>query len=287
MSQERKYDRIIGLAHLLLPLALGLLTGALSLIPDSAHAVGLVIQQTAAGQLIAGFVYQRIVTQVLLAFWGVAAGAVFYYGARLVLDSYKDQALSEVNTAFINLLIGFAIIACSAALASAFSTSGLSSDAVADIQPDLVASSLDSVRRFIIAFSAAIFVLIVTIAALQMITSRGEEGEFDKWRKVLVGAVTGVVIMFLADAIVLAVAERDALLILEELRGIAMFLLTIIGFLCAVAIIVAGVLLIVSIDESLRDRAKTTIISTLIALAVVMASYAIIATFVPISSNIP
>lgn len=255
--------------------------------PLPADAIGLVIQPTVSGQLIRGFVSSRIIAQALIAFWGLAATAVFYYGARLVLDSYKEQSLSEANTSFINLLIGFAVIACSAAIASALSTQGLSSDTVADVDPALVATALDSVRQFIISLTSAIFVLVIVIAAFRMTLSNGDQGEFDKWKKIIIGCVTGVMIMLIADAIVLAVSERDALIIITELKGIALFLLTIAGFLCVLAIIVAGVLLIVSIDESLRDRAKTAITGTLIALGIVICSYAIISTFLPDTSITP
>jgi len=64
-----------------------------------------------------------------------------------------------------------------------------------------------------------------------------------------------------------------------ELAGIARFLLTIFGALAVIGILAAGVMLIVSVDESLKDKAKKLVIACMIALVIVIASYGIIDTF--------
>lgn len=57
-------------------------------------------------------------------------------------------------------------------------------------------------------------------------------------------------------------------------------MLTLLGFLAAIALIVAGIMLIISIDESLRDKAKSIVIGTLITLVVVFCCYTLIIIFV-------
>ena len=61
----------------------------------------------------------------------------------------------------------------------------------------------------------------------------------------------------------------------------ALWMLTLIGFICVAALIAAGIMLIVSIDESLKDRAKRIVIGTLISLLIVVASYTLIIIFIP------
>jgi uncharacterized membrane protein YozB (DUF420 family) len=90
----------------------------------------------------------------------------------------------------------------------------------------------------------------------------------------------GVAISLVAFAIVHAVADNDPGLLVEEMKGIILFLLTIFGTLCVVALIVAGVFLVISFDESLKDRAKKVVIGTLTALVFVLVCYTAIVTFV-------
>lgn len=50
-------------------------------------------------------------------------------------------------------------------------------------------------------------------------------------------------------------------------------------FIGVIALIVAGIMLIISIDESLREKAKSIVIGTLITLVFVLASYTLIIIF--------
>lgn len=234
----------------------------------------------AGAQALAGFIELHLVQQALFAFWGISAAAIFYYAVRMVLEAYKDESYTNLSNAFINVLSGFAVIACASAFAAAFYTPGLSADNAADISPTILGIGVQSVADFIITMSAGIFVLMVVIAGIGMVTSRGDSGAFEKWRKILIANIVGVVVMFVAFYIVHAVSDINSGLLIEEMRGLALFLLTLLGFMCVVALIVAGVLLIVSVDESLRDKAKNIIIGTLITLALVVLCYTLIVTFV-------
>lgn len=218
----------------------------------------------------------HIINQALLAFWGIAAAAIFYYAVRLVTEAHKDSALTDISNSFINLLVGFAIIAIAGAFAQAFTTPG------AVIIVDPLIGGLNSVSEFIIKMSLGIFIMLVVIAGVQMILTQGDQAAFDKWRKILVMNAIGVVIMIVSynALIIQAVTLNRPDIIVEELKGLALFLLTLIGFGAVIAMIIAGVMLIVSIDESLKERAKQIIYGTLIALAIVIASYAILVTFV-------
>jgi uncharacterized membrane protein YozB (DUF420 family) len=64
-----------------------------------------------------------------------------------------------------------------------------------------------------------------------------------------------------------------------ELIGIGTFIITIFGVLAVVCIIVAGIFLVISADEQLKDRSKKIIITTAVAILVVMASGIILSVF--------
>lgn len=233
----------------------------------------------AGAQALASFIQLHIINQALIAFWGIAAAAMFYYAARMILESQNEQAYSNISNSFIYVVTGFAVIACAGAYASALYSPVLSSDPSANINVSAVDPALRSVANFLITMSAGIFVLIVVMAGLRMVASQGEQGEFDKWKKILVSNCIGVIIMLIAYFIVQWVAVRDSAIIVNELLGISLFLLTLVGFGCVIALVIAGILLIISIDEAYKDRAKRIVIGTLLALAIVLASYTLIITF--------
>lgn len=217
------------------------------------------------------FIRIHIIDQALIAFSGIAAAAIFYYAVRMIVDAYNEKAFTDVTNSFMYVMMGLMVIA----LAGAFTNSFFNT-----ISPGLLIPGINSIISFIIRAAEGAFTLMIVIAGLRMVVSQGDEGAFDKWKKILVGNCIGVMMMLIANFIVIGIASRDAGVIVEELSGIGLFMLTIIGFACVAALVIAGVLLIISIDESLRDRAKRAIIGTLISLMIVMAVYSLIFVFV-------
>jgi hypothetical protein len=245
----------------------------LLLIPTVCGAAG-------GAQALSAFIQAHIITQGLIAFWGISWAAMFYYAVRMVLTAQNEDAFTQASTSFIHAFIGFAIIACSAAFAAAFSTTGFSGVPATGVQPDILEGSIVSVSNFMIQMSAGMFVLMIVISGVRMVTTQGEEGAFDKAKKLLAMNCGGVMLMLVASSIVNGVASTDSGFINEELTGIGFFLLTLLGFLCVIALIVAGIFLIVSIDEGNRDKAKKIVIGTLITLVLVFILYTLILTFV-------
>lgn len=249
------------------------LAGVLILLPSICSAA-------AGAQALAVFVQTHIILQALIAFWGIAWAAMFYYAVRMVINAQKEEAFSEATTSFVFAFSGFVIIACAGAFAAAFSTSGFSGGPATGVTPGILQGSIASVSNFIIEMSAGIFILMIVIAGVRMVTTQGDQGAFDKAKHLLAINCGGVVLMLVAAAIVNGVSSTNAGIINEELKGIALFLLTLMGFFCVVALIVAGVYLIVSIEDGLRDKAKKIIIGTLITLILIFILYALINTFV-------
>lgn len=207
----------------------------------------------------------------MIAFTGIATAAIFYYGIRMIVDAHNEKAFTDVQNSFIYVLSGFIVIALSAAFVNSFASG---------IAPINLTAGIYSVGTFFRLAGAGVFTMMIVIAGLRMVTAQGDEGAFTKWQKVLVGNCIGVMLMFLADAIVTGVNTGNPAAIITELIGVGLFMLTIIGFSCVLALVIAGILLIISIDESLRDRAKRAIIGTLISLLIVVATYTLIFTFV-------
>lgn len=249
------------------------LAAVLLLIPAICSAAG-------GAQSLSAFIQAHIIVQGLVAFWGISWAAMFYYAVRMVLTAQSDDAFTQATSSFINAFIGFAIIACSAAFAAAFATTGFSGGPATGVQPSILQGSIVSISNFMIEMSAGIFVLMIVISGIRMVTTMGEQGAFDKAKKLLGINCGGVALMLVASAIVNGVASTNEGYINEELIGMGTFLLTLLGFLCVIALIIAGIFLIVSIDEGNKDKAKKIVIGTLITLALVFVLYTLILTFV-------
>lgn len=218
------------------------------------------------------FVQIHIFNNVMYLFGGVALALGFYYGFKLIATANTESALSEAGLSVVYALFGFAVIA----LAKPFSlTFG------GGINPILLRTSItEGIIPYLLETASAIFTVISTLAGIRMIASRGDTGESQKARTLLVYNVIGIVLMLAADAIVFSVSSGTPGRVQAELVGIGLFLLTIIGALSVVAIILSGIFLIVSVEDSLKERAKRTITGTLISLGVVMISYTVLISLV-------
>ena len=62
--------------------------------------------------------------------------------------------------------------------------------------------------------------------------------------------------------------------------GIINFTLTLIGALAVFTIIIAGIMLVLSVDEGLKDRAKKAIVVAVVGLIVALLSYILVRFFV-------
>ncbi len=244
-----------------------LLTGLwLLLIPSicSAQAVAL-----------ANFLESFLVTQIMIAAGGVILGFLFYYGARMIFESQNESAITDARKSFVYALVGFAILAAMFPLRMAFVTG-------TDINPvntAILIPEFTSLRSYIIVVAEGIFVLMITLHAFRLLTSQGDEGAADKVRKSLVMNILGAVLILLANVIASAVMGADAGMIAVELAGIAGFIITLIGGIAALTLIVAGILLIVSVDEGLKDRAKKIVTGTIIAIIIALISYVLLLAF--------
>ncbi len=216
----------------------------------------------------------------IVAAGGVVALFIFYYGARLILESQNEGVLTETRKSFLYAITGFAILAVMYPLAYTF-TRGVTSQN--PINTQLLIPHFDDLRGYIIIVAEGVFVLLLTFHALRLLASMGDESAVEKSRKGIIQNIAGIVLMALADVISAAFLGEDASGIATELAGIAAFVVTLIGGIATLALIVAGVVLIVSVDESLKERAKRIVSGTLIAIIIALLSYVLLLTFAPTS----
>jgi hypothetical protein len=211
----------------------------------------------------------------VIAFGGIVFAAAVFYGLKLAAESRKDGSIAEAGVAYSQIFAGAAIFLGAFALANAFGTVGT-------IAPEEVeVGILVGVVAYLIQMVGGVLVLNIVIQSFRMILAQ-DEGGVSSARTNLISSLIGTAIVMLAAGIFNLVRpgafNHD---INSRIVGIANFVGVFFGLLAVVAIIVAGIMLIVSIDESLKDRAKTIIITALVSVIAIAVSLGVIQILVP------
>lgn len=221
---------------------------------------------------LATYFNDTIIAGARIAFIGLLIGAVIYYGLKLLFAPESDNAATEAKQAFEYALLGVILMTGASLLAQSFVTGGVA-------EPSGVNTVLDTIVVFIKAVIAVALLVNISIQGFQMIVST-EEGGVTKARTRFLHAIFGAAIVLLTSPIVNMMYQRNASAGEIELKGIANFLITIFGILAVVALIVSGILLVISVDESFKDRAKKLATASLVALVVVICAAAFVNFFI-------
>ena len=209
-------------------------------------------------------------------FGGLLIAMLIFYGIKLLLGSHNESTLGEVKMAYGHALAGSVIVGGAFLFADTFA--GTTGGDLVDEAPFNIV--ILNVILFFKALLATVVVLNIVIQGIRLIVAL-EDGDIDKARKRLLHGMVGAAFVILASVIVDAFyISRATAPIVAEAFGIARFALTIFGALSVIGLIVSGIMLVVSVDESLKDRAKKLIIVCIVALAIVITSYGIINIFI-------
>lgn len=223
----------------------------------------------------AAYFNDTILAGARVAFIGLLVGAVIYYGLKLLFAPESDNAATEARQAFEYALLGVILMAGAGLIAQSFVTFVTTGVA----EPSGVNTVLDTIVVFIKAVIAVALLVNISIQGFQMIAAT-EEGGMTKARTRFLHAIFGAAIVLLASPIVNMVYQKNASAGEIELKGIANFLITIFGLLVVVALIVSGIFLVVSVDESFKDRSKKLATASLVALVVVICAAAFVNFFI-------
>lgn len=218
------------------------------------------------------YINATIVAGARYAFVGTLIAAIVYYGLRRLFMPDSESALNETRQSFEYAFVGAVLILGAELIASSFVTGG-----VAD------AAGVNSVFLTMVIFMKAI----ISVALLTNITIQGfrmivasEDGETAKARKRFLHGCFGAAIVLVAAPIVSTLVGANHAIALTELKGIANYIITIFGFLAVVAIIVSGIWLVISVEDSMKERAKKLIIASVVALILVICAAALVNFFI-------
>lgn len=214
----------------------------------------------------------NIGTQATAMFVGFLLAMIIFYGFKLLFGANEENAQTEVKTAFAYAIGGATLVMGATVIASAF----MPSAAIVTVGP--ITAIINNVLDFIFGLGGTALIVAITIQGIRMIVAQ-EEGQASEARKNLIYAMIGAAVLILARVIVESVTgtgQLEGSELSAEISGIVGFLATIFGVLALIAIIIGGFMLVISYDESLKEKGKKSIITGLVALAVVSAAQAII-----------
>lgn len=227
----------------------------------------------------------------MIMFTGLLFGMLLFYGIKLLLGSRSENIVTEVRQAYLHAFVGCVIVGGAFFLANTFASN--TNQLVVEGAFNAVTSN---VIQFIAGLIATLVLVNVVVQGIRLVVAM-EDGDIDKARKGFISGMIGAGIAILAIPFVrvftnvetaggggiIGVGIGEALL---QLLGIGRYITLIFGALAVFGILAAGIMLVVSYDESLQDRARRLIIICLVALIICLAAFGIATLFINVNSPI-
>lgn len=273
---------------------LAILTGALSLvIPHTvfgfsntimaeglAPVCGVLGTNCAGGGAVglSGLILNTIVPAARVGFVAVAVIILLIAAFTMIAESGDEGKVKDSRMVFVYALVGALIVAVSASIVDAISPAGGANGIIAQdgiITNAIIPTAID----FLLALLGVAVVVNIVVQGFRLIASRGEQDQIDRAKKRLIATFFGAILVLLAKQVSNLVFTRDSSGIASEIAGLANYLLTFVGAIAVILLVVAGIMYILSADESLKDRAKTLIKVAIIAIVAILVSYPLVAAF--------
>lgn len=219
-----------------------------------------------------GYAQSVLIPGLMSVFVAIAMGFLFYYAVRLMLESEDESTIAETKSAYAYAISGVAVVSLAQLIVAG---TGIGTSNVVDAGP--VNTAIGLVIDYLLAMTSAAVTAMMVFQAFRIILLQGQESEIEQQKKRFFNGLIGVAVILIAGPLVNSFLPGSNSNILSgEVVGIVNFLLTLFGALCVLGIIVAGILMVVSTDEALKDRAKKAIFGTVVSLIVVLCSYLIV-----------
>jgi hypothetical protein len=231
---------------------------------------------------LSSYLVAKVVLAMEIGFAALAALMLFIATINMVFFPDQEDVVKNSRMQFIYAVAACGVVSFARWFAEAFAPLYTGASLV---NQTIVSSAVGNVLTY---FRIGLTLLIsvnIVIQGMRLVTARENQEKFDRARKLLTSMFIGAALVILANTIVVAILPGSAgsQSLATEFAGIANYLITIIGFGCVVALIFAGAALVLSADESLRDKAKNIVKTVVVVLVAILVSYALINTFI----NIP
>lgn len=211
-------------------------------------------------------------------FVAVAILMFLYYGVRLLVEGDEESTVTEVRSAYRYGITGAAIVSLTSLILRSVGQSAVTRTTL--VNTTAASEAMGLVTDYYRYMVAAAVSAIIVYQGVRLIVAQGDDAEIQKQKKGFFFTLVGVSVILLVDALVgsfLPATGGHPFAI--QLVGIANFLLNILGALAVLTFIAAGFFLVISTDDTLKEKAKKTMFTTVVTLVVVLTCRVII-TFV-------
>ncbi len=205
---------------------------------------------------------------------GIIAGVLIFYSLKLAISGSEESNVTEVRTAYLHVIFGAVIIAGASAISAMVAPASIVATPASFISGILI-----PMKQFFFSMMGAALIINIGYYGARLITSQDDSGLSNARQGILRGAV-GLTIVMVVGSVLGAFETNNPTGINSELLGAGSFIITIFGALAVVAMVGAAIMLVLSVDEQMKDRAKKVIIAVGASVIVVMASAIIIKTFI-------
>lgn len=221
----------------------------------------------------------------LVIFAGLLLGMMLFYGIKLLVGARSENIVTEVRQAYGHAFFGAVVVGGAILLANTFAS---------NTNQIVVESEFNKVTNNVVLFISGLIATLVlaniVVQGIRLIVAQ-EEGEIDTARKRFLHGMIGAGIAILAIAFVRVFTNVEttggggiqtggAAEALLQLVGIGRYITLILGAIAVFGILIAGIMLVVSYDEGLQDRARRLIFTCLITLAVCLVAYGLVTLFI-------
>ena len=241
------------------------------------------VQAGAGDDYIRNFIYGN--QGLLTVFAGILFGMLLFYGIKLLVGSQSDNIVTEVRQAYIHAFFGAVLVGGAVLLANTFASN--TNDIV-------IESAFNSITRNVIRAIAGLIATLVlanvVVQGIRLVVAL-EDGDIDKAKKGFLHGMIGAGIAILAVPFVRVFTNGNTTgggsiqtggtqEALTQILGIGQYIALILGAIAVFGILVAGIMLVVSYDQGLQDRARKLIVTCLITIAVCLVAYGLVTLFI-------
>ncbi|MBI5156082.1 hypothetical protein HZA45_02280 [Candidatus Peregrinibacteria bacterium] len=210
---------------------------------------------------------------VRLGFIAVAIIMFTIYAGQLLLNPTEESTVKDMKEAYADAVVGAVIVSVSTFIVDAFGRGANNTL----INPLPVTFAITNVLGYFKLVMGVLISVLVTTQGIRLMLLQGQESEITQQRSRFLYSLLGVAVILLANAIIAVIQPgANSIIASNELRGIVNFGLVFLAVLAVISIAVAGIFLIVSVDETFKDKAKNIIFGTVVSLIIVMSAYSIV-----------
>jgi len=195
----------------------------------------------------------------------------FYYAVVLLLSGNQEESSKDIKQAYETAIYGAAFVSLATFIVESFN------DPTNIINPTPIETGISNVIFWMKLILAVVATAHITIQAFRLILLEAREGEAEKVKRRFLEGLLGVGMILLANPVVEAIepGARSAILA-EEVRGAANYILELFAALIVVSFLAAGAMLILSVNEDLKEKAKKVMKNAVIATVVVLVAYVLV-----------